>query len=132
MNREIQTEGEGRSSVAMAATESSSTMTQQSIVTTTLHQASIVRWLSLGDLLESIKKSCESLRIVLAQHKEEHRIEKINMSIVQQLIEFLQPWKYILTEVQKGNAPSLFAVLPCITFLKEDLINREKKEKQGN
>ncbi len=131
LNREIQMEIETTPNNTTTINESSSSTEKQSNVTTTLHQSSIVRWLSLSDLLGSIKRSNESLRAVLIQRKEEHRIEKINMSIVQQLIEFLQPWKHILKEIQKGNSPSLFTVLPCITFLKEDLINREKKEKHG-
>jgi hypothetical protein len=60
-----------------------------------------------------------------------HPHSQISMTIVQQLIEFLQSWKYVLCEVQKGSSPSLFAVLPCIAFLKADLVNRENKEKQG-
>jgi hypothetical protein len=52
----------------------------------------------------------------------------MNMSIVQQWIDFLRTWKFILNEVQKRNIPSLFSVLPCIAFLKEDdSLNREEK-----
>lgn len=110
---------------------SSSNLKQQLNTFTTLHQASVVRWLSLNELLESIRRSSESLRVVLAERKEEHRIDKINLSTVQQLIEFLEPWKYVLNEIQKGNSPSLFTVLPCISFLKDDLIDRERREKYG-
>ncbi|CAF1524806.1 unnamed protein product [Adineta ricciae] len=131
LNREMQLQDEVISNNSTTTDESSLPNGKQSNMVTTLHQSSIVRCLSLSDLLESIKRSNEPLRVILTQRNEQHRIEKINMSIVQQLIEFFQPWKYILKEIQKGNSPSLFAVLPCVTFLKEDLINREKKEKYG-
>jgi hypothetical protein len=131
LNREIQNQNQTTISTETVTSNSSSTVRDRAITSTTLHQSSIIRWLSLSDLLESIKRSCDALRIILTERKEEHRIDKINMTTVQQLIDFLQPWKYVLCEVQKGNSPSLFAVLPCIALLKADLINREKKEKQG-
>ena len=125
MNRELEAQMERDTKVASSENESLSGARKQPKAVTSLHQSSVVRWLSLSDLLESVKKSSESLRALLIQRDEEHRIERINMSTVHSLIEFLQPWKYILSEVQKGNSPSLFTVLPCISFLKEDLINRE-------
>ena len=131
LNHELQVQMETTANAASSENESSSDTRKQLKPSTTLHQSSVVRWLSLSDLLESVKKSSEPLRTLLTQRKEEHRIERINMSTVHALIEFLQPWKYILSEVQKGNSPSLFTVLPCISFSKEDLINREKREKSG-
>ena len=105
-------------------------VTSQPITATTLHQSSIVRWISLTDLLESIKRSYDAFRITLIERKEDYQIDEINMITVQQLIDFLQLWKNILCEIQKGNLPSLFVVLSCITFLKVNLISPEKKEKQ--
>jgi hypothetical protein len=131
LNREIQNQNQTTISTGTVTCNSSSAVRDRAITSTTLHQSSIIRRLSLSDLLESIKRSCDALRIILAERKEEHRIDKINMTTVQQLIDFLQSWKCVLCEVQKGNSPSLFAVLPCIAFLKADLMNREKKEKQG-
>ncbi|CAF1073912.1 unnamed protein product [Didymodactylos carnosus] len=131
LNHEIQNLNQTTISTETVTSNSSSTVQDRAITSTTLHQSSIIRWLSLSDLLESIKRSYNALRIILTERKEEHRIDKINMTTVQQLINFLRPWKYVLYEVQKGNSPSLFTVFPCIAFLKADLINREKKEKPG-
>ncbi|CAF2786029.1 unnamed protein product [Rotaria sp. Silwood2] len=78
----------------------------------TLHQSSIVRWLSLCELLESIKIAYPSLFILLNNNKQNYRIQKINMGIVEKLIHFFYPWKVVLNELQKTNAPSLFLVLP--------------------
>ncbi|CAF4280262.1 unnamed protein product [Rotaria magnacalcarata] len=35
----------------------------------------------------------------------------------------------VLTELQKTNEPSLFLVLPCITYLRDELASGERKEK---
>jgi hypothetical protein len=37
----------------------------------------------------------------------------------------------VLKEVQIGSSPSLYCVLPCITYLRDELINGEKNEKGG-
>ncbi|CAF4789431.1 unnamed protein product, partial [Rotaria magnacalcarata] len=47
------------------------------------------------------------------------------------LIDFFYPWKVVLTELQKTNEPSLFLVLPCITYLRNELASGERKEKSG-
>jgi len=67
---------------------------------TTLHQSSVVRWLSLHDLLSSIEKAYHPLKHVLNEKKELSRLEKINMNIVAQLIKSLDPWKYIMNDIQ--------------------------------
>ena len=53
------------------------------------------------------------------------------MVTVDKLIDFFTPWKIVLTELQKTNSPSLFLVLPCITYLINELTNAERKEKSG-
>ncbi|CAF1165617.1 unnamed protein product [Rotaria sordida] len=104
---------------------------QQHSPFTTIHQCSQIRWLSVYDLLESIKRSHEPLRALLLECKQSHRIEKINMVIVNQLIDFFQPWRNVLKELQRGNAPSLYVVFPCINYLQEDLRKRERQGKSG-
>ncbi|CAF2939679.1 unnamed protein product [Rotaria sp. Silwood2] len=39
--------------------------------------------------------------------------------------------KTVLIELQKTNAPSLFLVLPCITHLRNELSNGDRKERSG-
>ena len=104
---------------------------QQHLLFTSIHQCSKVRWLSMYNLFLSIKRSYEPLKLLLTESKQAHRIEKINLSIIEQLIDFLQPWQYILKEVQTGNAPSLHVVLPCISYLQDDLRKRERNQKNG-
>ncbi len=44
---------------------------------------------------------------------------------------FFFRWRNVIKEVQIGTAPSLYSVLPCITYLREQMIDGEKKEKGG-
>jgi hypothetical protein len=44
---------------------------------------------------------------------------------------FFFRWKNVLKQVQVGNSPTLYCVLPCITYLRNEMINGEKKEKGG-
>lgn len=104
---------------------------KRSSVTTTLHQSTIVRWLSLSDLLESIKKAYPSLVVLLSEHGESARIRSINIELVDKLITFLRPWRNILTELQRTSTPSLLLVLPCVTHLVEEMAAGYKREKGG-
>ncbi len=98
---------------------------------TTLHQSTIVRWLSLSDLLESIKNAYPSLVVLLNKSGQSARIQSINIDLVDKLITFLRPWKIILNELQRTKAPSLYLVLPCITFILDELATGIKREKSG-
>ena len=98
---------------------------------TTLHQSSVVRWLSLHDLLSSIEKAYHPLKHVLKEKKELSRLEKININIVAQLIKFLDPWKYVMNEIQLSNTPSLYMTLPCISYLKQQIAKTERSMKGG-
>lgn len=97
----------------------------------TLHQSSIGRWLSLSDLLESIKNAYPSLVVLLNKSGQSARIQSINMDLVDKLIVFLRPWKIILKELQRTNTPSLFLVLPCVTYILDELAAGVKREKGG-
>ena len=111
--------------------ESTASSNKQNFATT-LHQSSIVRWLSFIFLLESIKNAYASLLVVLRRANQSHRIHNINMDIVEKLIVFLDAWHDVLCELQTGNSPSLFLVLPCITHLRQKLQIGMKREKGGS
>jgi hypothetical protein len=51
---------------------------------TTLHQSSIVWWLSLSDLLESIKNAYPTLIILLNKNGQSARVQSINMDLPRQ------------------------------------------------
>ena len=61
LNREIQAETHSAVFIEIIASSASSAVLNQGITATTLHQSSIVRWLSVTDLLESIKGSYDAL-----------------------------------------------------------------------
>jgi hypothetical protein len=97
----------------------------------TLHESSVVRWLSLSDLLESIKNAYPGLVIMLNNNKQSSRIQRISIDTVEKLIEFIYPWKIVHNELQKAKTPLLYLVLPCITYLRDELINGDRREKSG-
>ncbi|CAF3622568.1 unnamed protein product [Rotaria socialis] len=98
---------------------------------TTLHQCSAIRWLSLHDLLSSIQKAYHPLKQILNEKQESSRLEKININVVAQLIKFLDPWKYVMNEIQLSNSPSLFIILPCIAYLKQQITKSERTMRGG-
>ncbi|CAF4481727.1 unnamed protein product, partial [Rotaria sp. Silwood2] len=98
---------------------------------TSLHQSSIVRWLSLHELLSSTEKAYHPLKHILHEKQELSRLEKINMNIVSQLIKFLEPWKYVMNEIQLGNSPSLFMTFRCIGYLKQQITKMERTMRRG-
>lgn len=68
---------------------------------------------------------------MLNNNKQGVRIQKISMDTVEKLIEFLHPWKIVLKELQKTKTPSIHLVLPCLSYLRGELINGERREKSG-
>jgi hypothetical protein len=135
LNRELQRvrdiERSGSSSIDGEEEEHALPVEKGSHKGTTLHQASVVRWLSLSDLLESVQKAYTSLVLLLNSSKQGTRIQSINPELVGKLVHFLNPWKIVLSELQCSNAPSLHTVLPCINYLRTELETGEKKEKGG-
>jgi hypothetical protein len=130
MNRQLQLVQEEEEDHHIDANEECSKEKRPSKATT-LHQSSIVRWLSLSDLLESIKSAYANLVLLLNAIGQSARIQCINIDLVDKLISFLRPWKIVLQELQSTNTPSLFLVLPCITYLNNELANGAKREKGG-
>jgi hypothetical protein len=81
--------------------------------------------------LTSIEKAYHPLTRVLNEKEESYRIDKVNMKIVSQLIKFLDPWKYVMKEIQLSNSPSLFITLPCIGYLKQQISKSERTMRGG-
>ena len=77
-------------------------------------QATVVRWLSLIELLESVKRSYKQIKKVLMK---KNKIFVLDKSIISQLIRLLQPFRHVMVVVQKGKAPSLHLVtIAILTF----------------
>lgn len=133
LNRQLQVETENQAAVEAEEDERSESTVNSNkrSFATTLHQSSVVRWLSLIALLESIKNAYPSLLVVLRRANQSHRIHNINMDVVEKLIAFLETWHAVLCELQTGDTPSLFLVLPCINHLRDTLQSGARREKGG-
>ena len=106
----------------------------------TLQQSTLVRWISMIQLSESLLESFQLTRVVLSKRKQLSPMANINEAIVQQLIRLLKPFKHVVQIVQKENSPSLYMVLICTLTLRETLslfdalmnFNREYETKTSN
>ncbi|CAF1294249.1 unnamed protein product [Rotaria sordida] len=100
----------------------------------TLHQSTVVGWLTLSDLLESIIKSFKVIRKLLTGKEKYRLITDLNLQYLKQLYTLLKSFKHIIVSVQKGNAPSLYLVPMCYITLKQVLQSFEaiKKYNQEN
>ncbi|CAF3331770.1 unnamed protein product [Rotaria sp. Silwood2] len=86
-----------------------------------LQQSTVVRWLSLIDLLESLVKSYKQTKRILFSRRQQEKINKIDEYVLKQLICLLKPFKHVLQLVQQGDYPSLYMVLPCTLTLRKAL-----------
>ncbi|CAF4179202.1 unnamed protein product [Rotaria sp. Silwood2] len=127
LDRHIQVEQEDE----YGSTTDDDSNKKQFLKFTSLHQSSIVRWLSLHELLSSTEKDYHPLKHILHEKQESSRLEKINVNIVSQLMKFLEPWKYVMNEIQLGNSPSLFMTFRCIGYLKQQITKKERTMRGG-
>ncbi len=95
----------------------------------TLHQATVVRWLSLSNLLDSVIKSFKIARKLLIGKEKQSLITDLHLQCLKQLSTLLKPFKHVMTSVQKGNSPSLYLVPMCYITLKEILQSFEEVKK---
>jgi len=72
-----------------------------------LQQATVVRWLSLIELLESVLRSYKQTKRVLTIRKQQSKLVVVDDKIVEGLINLLKPFKKTLKLIQTGNNPSL-------------------------
>lgn len=91
----------------------------------TLHQSTVVRWLSLTDLLESVVKSFKITRRLLIGKAKQQLIMELNLQYLKQLCIILRPFKHIITYIQKGDGSSLHLVSMCFITLKETMSSFE-------
>lgn len=85
-------------------------------------QCTIVRWLSLANCLEALLESYTALNDIFVERKlDKTRLEKINVFLLERIIEFLKPWKHVSTRLQATNIPSIHVVIPEIETLKTSL-----------
>ncbi|CAF1411802.1 unnamed protein product [Rotaria sordida] len=87
-----------------------------------LIQSTIIRWLSMFDCLEVVLRSFLPLNEIFEEKElNKKRLEKINVVLLERIIEFLKPWKHVSTRLQSTNIPSIHVVIPSIESLKTRL-----------
>ena len=96
-----------------------------------LVQSTIVRWLSLYNCLESVKKSITPLgEIFDEKHLDKKRINLISLSILDKLIDFLRPWTYVMKRVQSSQVPSIHTVTPSVFIISSSLETKSTDSRQ--
>ena len=90
-----------------------------------LQQSTVVRWLSMIELLESILLSYKQTKRVLTIRKQQSKLVVIDEKIVEGLIHLLKPFKKTLKLIQTGNSPSLYMTLICTLSLRKTLSSFE-------
>jgi hypothetical protein len=87
-----------------------------------LVQSTVVRWLSMCSCLEALLKSYWPLSEIFDERQlDKKRLEKINVVLLEKIIEFLKPWKHVSTRLQTTKIPSIHVVIPAVEGLKSSL-----------
>ncbi|CAM4750578.1 unnamed protein product [Rotaria magnacalcarata] len=96
-----------------------------------LFQCTIVRWLSLLNCLESVNKSLITLgEIFEEKNLNKAKLDKINVCLLNKLIDFLKPWEYVMKRVQSSKIPSIHIVTPSICIINSSLETKSDDSKQ--
>jgi hypothetical protein len=76
----------------------------------------------MSNCLEALLASYWPLHEIFLERKlNKKRLEKINVVLLERIIEFLKPWKDVSTRLQSTHIPSIHVVVPCIETLKTSL-----------
>ena len=98
-----------------------------------LIQSTTVRWLSLYSCLESVRRSVSSLSEIFDGKKmDKTRINVINVSLLDKLVNFLKPWGDVMKRTQSSLTPSIHTVTPSMYMINSSLevkTNDAKNEK---
>lgn len=89
-----------------------------------LKQATVVRWLSLSNLLESVDLSYEHVRSILSKPsntKQSFKLNKINIDGLKDLVLLLTVFKDVSILVQTGARPSLHMAYIALNKLEHHL-----------
>ena len=89
-----------------------------------LKQATVVRWLSLSNLLESIDLSIDHVRSILSKstnNKQTFKLCKINCDGLKDLIHLLSVFKDVSILLQAGARPSLHMAYIAMNKLERHL-----------
>ncbi len=96
-----------------------------------LIQSTIVRWLSLYNCLQSVRKSLNPLNEIFDEKQlDKKRINIISVGLLEKLIDFLKPWTFVMKRVQSSQTPSIHTVTPSISVINSSSENKSNDPKQ--
>ena len=76
----------------------------------TLKQANDTRWNSILTMLESVLMAIEEVRTLLQIHQKEEKLELINITVIEILVKFLQPFKDATKALEGETKPTIHYV----------------------
>ena len=94
-------------------------------------QSTVVRWLSLYNCLQSVRKALTLLTEIFDEKRmDKKRINIISVGLLEKLVEFLKPWTFFMKRVQSSLTPSIHTVTPSIFVINSSLENKSTDPKQ--
>ena len=87
----------------------------------TLKQAVETRWNSNLIMLESYYKSATEIRSLLIERHEEHRLDEIELSVVEELVHFLKPFRDASEKLSSEKMPTFHLVAMWFHTLEKHL-----------
>jgi hypothetical protein len=88
------------------------------MLTTTLKKDVDTRWNSVVEMLRSIVANKDKVIEVLTQRNEEHWLDSINFTLLEDICDVLMPFKLASEELCADKIPTLHLVLPFIKMFK--------------
>jgi hypothetical protein len=94
-------------------------------------QSTVVRWLSLYNCLQSVRKALNPLTEIFDEKRmDKKRINIISVGLSEKIVEFLKPWTFVMKRVQSSLTPSIHTVTPSIFVINSSLENKSTDPKQ--
>ncbi|CAF1447654.1 unnamed protein product [Rotaria sp. Silwood1] len=82
--------------------------------------------ISTDSSIEHYTKGSIMLALIILQY----RIKKINVCLLNKLIDFLKPWEYVIKRIQSSKTPSIHIVAPSICIISSSLETKSGDSKQ--
>ena len=91
----------------------------KNLLSVSVKQSCDTRWNSTYTMLQSIQCQYENIQPVLAQHKpkELHRVTAINIDLLSELVQFIEPFLDASRACEGDNQPTIHLVIPWVKKL---------------
>lgn len=91
---------------------------------TTLKSECSTRWNSKFEMCDSIIKNINDITLILQSKNKTHLINGINTHLLNEMVEFLRPFKSFSIQLQATQKPTLYLVLPFYNSLKKNCLTQ--------